>query len=447
MGAGYLRDPWATVESPEDNRFEKLSSPGKPQNQVSKEKGIMRGAVPWDELLRSDGADGGRILVAILGVVYDASDEKGRGFFGAGGPYAVMAGHDATFMLANMSLKPADADRFVGYGADDLQAIAEWIAYFDSSYGRYGWLVGAPASHGATLRELPPVPRKKMGPNVYGGDGDDATQLARNAAAQDEYERALAACGELGRETAAPAAPAAPAAAVAAVAAVEAAPFSSAIFRANRHKHSLVMRGELMMRCVDGTIARKAYARFLAQLYYVYSELEAQLTLANADRVDGNPVAALHDPRLERLPALVEDLTTFLGSAWRELLPGPTLATIRYVARVAEVAAMGAAGRHRLAVHHWMRYGAGLAGGQFLRTSLARGLGMAGRGVRYHEFEQLGDSTAVSQFYHRNLKDWDGVGAHATEAERAAMFEEASLAFDLNIAMNDAVMPAGEAAL
>jgi hypothetical protein len=59
----------------------------------------------------------------------------------------------------------------------------------------------------ATLRELcRPVPRKKMGPTVYGADGDDATQLARNAAAPDEYERELAACGELGRETAAPAA-------------------------------------------------------------------------------------------------------------------------------------------------------------------------------------------------------------------------------------------------
>ena len=137
------------------------------------QKGIMHGTVPWDELQRSDGAVGGRILVAILGVVYDASDEKGREFFGAGGPYAVMAGHDATFMIANMSLKPADADRFVGYDADDLQAIAEWIAYFDSSYGRYGWLVGAPASHGATLRDaaraVPPRPAQEDGPDCLRG--------------------------------------------------------------------------------------------------------------------------------------------------------------------------------------------------------------------------------------------------------------------------------------
>ena len=44
------------------------------------------------------------------------------------------------------------------------------------------------------------------------------------------------------------------------------------------------------------------------------------------------------------------------------------------------------------------------------------------------------------------MRALDGVGDHATDEERSAMVEEAALAFELNIALNDAVM-AGVAAL
>jgi heme oxygenase len=422
--------------------------------------------VTGDELRRSNGEGGSRILVSVLGVVYDASGEKGREFFGAGGPYSAMAGHDATFMLANMSLRPADADRFVQYDQDDLQAIAEWIAYFDTGYERCGWLVDPSLRHTHTLRDLPFVPLKKMGPTAYGGDGDEATQRAKHAAAQDDYDRLLLSSGLSDKR------------ATAASAGVPAstAPFSSTIFHATRHHHNRVMRCELMARCVDGTISHKSYGRFLAQLHYVYGELEAQLEAqleappagdgvapscagsnqaqlavcggsgSSASGGGSNPVAALHDPRLARLPALAEDLAVFWGPSWRDLLPAPLLATIRYVARVSDLAAMAASGDgcglHRLAVHHWMRYGAGLAGGQFLRTSLTRGLKMQGRGVKYHSFE-LSD---VAAFYASYMRALDGVGDDATDEERSAMVEEAALAFELNIALNDAVM-AGVAAL
>lgn len=430
------------------------SLPGAPakQSQRGPDTSPKMRRVEGDELHRSNGEGGSRILVSVLGVVYDASGEKGREFFGAGGPYSAMAGHDATFMLANMSLKPADADRFVQYDQDDLQAIAEWIAYFDTGYQRCGWLVDPSLRHTHTLRDLPYVPLKKMGPTAYGGDGDEATQRAKHATAQDDYDRLLLSSG-LSDKRATAASAGAPASTAAAAAA---APFSSAIFHATRHHHNRVMRCELMARCVDGTISHKSYGRFLAQLHYVYGELEAQLEAqlavcgggrgSSASGGGSNPVAALHDPRLARLPALAEDLAVFWGPSWRDLLPAPLLATIRYVARVSDLAAMAASGDgcglHRLAVHHWMRYGAGLAGGQFLRTSLTRGLKMQGRGVKYHSFE-LGD---VGAFYASYMRALDGVGDHATDEERSAMVEEAALAFELNIALNDAVM-AGVAAL
>ena len=118
-----------------------------------------------------------------------------------------------------------------------------------------------------------------------------------------------------------------------------------------------------------------------------------------------------------------------------------------------------------------MRYGAGLAGGQLLRASLARGLGLSPRadgttpGIRYHQFEQLergvaGEprtggapvgvgfgSVGVAAFYEQYMRALDGIGARASPALRAAMQDEAAVAFDLNIALNDAVSAVASAAL
>ena len=106
--------------------------------------------------------------MSVLGIVYDVGDDKGRQFFAPPeGPYRAMAGRDATYMLATMSLKAGDADKFgVPYDADDRQALAEWIAYFDASYPRVGWLIG-PAPHSIGCAS-PPTARKRMGDTTYG---------------------------------------------------------------------------------------------------------------------------------------------------------------------------------------------------------------------------------------------------------------------------------------
>merc|ERR1719461_1011191 len=89
-------------------------------------------------------------------------------------------------------------------------------------------------------------------------------------------------------------------------------------------------------------------------LYHVYTELEHQLEQRSGDPL----IAALDDPpTLRRLANLKQDLEFFYGPDWESLLPSPSLHTIRYVTRISEVSDTP----HRLAVHHWMRYGGGLA--------------------------------------------------------------------------------------
>ena len=146
--------------------------------------------VTYAHLLSQNGDNGQAILVSCLGIVYDCSE--GEKFFGEGGPYRAMAGHDASYMLAKMSLKAEQADVFEWKLDDgDLQTLAEWVAYYDACYPRIGWLTERPTPHAVKLSDLPVVPRKKMGGNPYGG-GDAEVQKQQHVDAEREYDTFLA---------------------------------------------------------------------------------------------------------------------------------------------------------------------------------------------------------------------------------------------------------------
>ncbi len=55
------------------------------------------------ELVRFQGKDDTPIYVALRGVVYDVS--TGRGWYGPGSSYSLLAGHDASFCLAKMPVR------------------------------------------------------------------------------------------------------------------------------------------------------------------------------------------------------------------------------------------------------------------------------------------------------------------------------------------------------
>ena len=84
-----------------------------------------------------------------------------------------------------------------------------------------------------------------------------------------------------------------------------------------------------------------------------------------------------------------------------------------------------------------MRYGGGLAGGQFLKSALRATFKLQpsseGKtlGVRYHEFDAIGD---VQQYYISYLAKLDALSL--TEAERVEMRDEARTAFQLNLNLN-----------
>lgn len=97
-----------------------------------------------EELLKYNGTDDEHICVAVLGKVrndiktpislylqiYDVT--RGKSFYGPGGPYENLAGHDATRALANMDAKLVkdEYDDHSGLSVNDIDEAKNWADSF-----------------------------------------------------------------------------------------------------------------------------------------------------------------------------------------------------------------------------------------------------------------------------------------------------------------------------
>lgn len=359
-----------------------------------------------EELQRGHGSSSQRILVSILSDIYDVS--TGAEFFGPSGPYRVYAGHDATYCLATMSLKPADLDRFQYIlDDDDLQCLADWVAYFRVKYGpAVGRITGV--KHPLSLADLPTGkdPTKLIAQGHPAVDGTAQEKAAFNSEVKQASEDTTTKGEKL--------------------------PLSKWLITKTNDLHEQALRCEFMQHMMQRRVQRHDYAAFVAALYYVYTELEHQLE----EHAQEPLIQAIDDPRLRRLGNLEEDLAFFYGAHWATVMPSPSLWTIRYVARISDIATKP----HRLVVHHWMRYGGGLAGGQFLKAALKAGLRLkpqqeqtAVPGVRYHQFDALAEG--IQPAYESYLAALDTL--ELSDHQRQEMLEEARYAFQLNLHLNE----------
>ncbi len=93
-----------------------------------------------EELRAYDGAAGKPVLLAVKGIVFDVS--AGRGFYGKGGGYEMLAGRDASRALAKMSMDVADVDN---PSVDDLHererlSLDSWVERLKAKYKVVGRL-------------------------------------------------------------------------------------------------------------------------------------------------------------------------------------------------------------------------------------------------------------------------------------------------------------------
>jgi heme oxygenase len=185
-----------------------------------------------------------------------------------------------------------------------------------------------------------------------------------------------------------------------------------------------VVRDMILARVTPG-----AYVLFLRNLLPAYRALEAGLQDHWA-RSGAEGVGALHHPSLLRAATLERDLATLAGADWAQavvLLPE----AVRYAERVA--AAAGGEGMGLLA-HAYTRYLGDLAGGRVLRRRVCESLGLDDSALAFYAFPGIDDVSAFARAYRGTI---DALGARL--ATPRAVIEEASVAFQLNIELSEAV--------
>lgn len=197
-------------------------------------------------------------------------------------------------------------------------------------------------------------------------------------------------------------------------------PFSTALRERSRSAHSGSEHAGFMADLMRGKGTRDDYVALVAQHWFIYEALEAA-----AAKLAGDPVAApFITEKLTRLPALEADLAYLIGDDWRdEIVAVPT--TLRYVARINEIADAGWAGG--FVAHHYTRYLGDLSGGQFIGKLMARQFELGTNGIGFYVFDEIADPAAFKDVYREQLDaaPWD-----ASESER--VIDEVLLAYQFN---------------
>lgn len=178
------------------------------------------------------------------------------------------------------------------------------------------------------------------------------------------------------------------------------------------------------MKCfLKGIVEREPLGKLLADLYYVYSSLEAGMQQHQQHPVVGPMIF----PELERRAPLAADLAFYYGDDWQaQIAPSP--AGQHYVARLEAVSATYP---ECLVAHAYVRYMGDLSGGQGLRAIARSALNLPeAQGTRLHEFEAMPTPETRRAFKFRYR---DALNAlPVDEATIAAIVEEANFAFQLN---------------
>jgi len=207
------------------------------------------------------------------------------------------------------------------------------------------------------------------------------------------------------------------------------------IMRERTHDlHTRAERSGIVNDILRGKASRYGYALLLRNLLPAYRRLEAGL---DAHR-QSPAVSAAARRELYRAPALASDLTEIAGRDWESALPH--LAAGEQYERCIAAAAKGDG--TRLIAHAYTRYLGDLNGGQVMKRLLARSPGLRPQELSFYDFPQIEETEVFKTHYRCGLDD-----SAALIADIDAVVGEAMTAFELNIAVSEAVQQASAAAV
>lgn len=206
-------------------------------------------------------------------------------------------------------------------------------------------------------------------------------------------------------------------------------PLSSVLRQVTWGAHEEVESGPLEKALADGRLALDVYADLLAQSWAVYGVIE-RLAPAMANDTIAGPFVR---PEVFRLEHVERDLAYYWGPAWRdrvELVPE----TEFYVRRIDTVAASDPVA---WIAHGYTRYLADLSGGLVIDKAIADAYGLEQDGRWLYTFDLPAgvDPKTWKNAYRQLLNVLDLPTATAVR-----LVEEALIAYQCNIALNDALV-------
>ena len=177
-----------------------------------------------------------------------------------------------------------------------------------------------------------------------------------------------------------------------------------------------------LMKCVlKGIVDRDIFAKYLGNLYYVYSELEAAIE----SNLKHPFIRALYFPELNRKAFLEKDMVFYYGNDWCSLVT-PSPVTQTYINRIREVSATEPA---LLLGHAYTRYMGDLSGGQMFQKVVQMALKLSVyEGTSFYNFEEIPDKNAFKNKYRQALNE---LPVDDTTANR--IIAEANNGFKLNM--------------
>ncbi|MEB3215698.1 MAG: heme oxygenase (biliverdin-producing) [Nostocales cyanobacterium 94392] len=179
------------------------------------------------------------------------------------------------------------------------------------------------------------------------------------------------------------------------------------------------------MKCfVKGVVDRSCFAKFLSNLYLVYSELEAAI-----ETNKNHPcINVIYFPELNRKGNLEQDLQFYYGSNWQNEI-APLISAKNYVSRIRELSVKQP---ELLIGHAYTRYMGDLSGGQMLQKVVQSTFNLVGyQGTSFYNFEQIPDKKAFKDKYREAL---DKVPVDDITANKIVAEANNSFQFNMQIA-------------
>lgn len=213
---------------------------------------------------------------------------------------------------------------------------------------------------------------------------------------------------------------------------------ASQLREGTKHSHTMAENTAYMKCFLKGIVEKEPFRKLLANLYFVYSTLEAELL-----RHRNHPVVGLiYFPELNRTANLEQDLAFYYGDRWQEEIV-PSEAGKIYVDQIREISNSEPV---LLVAHAYVRYMGDLSGGQALKNIVRSALNLPpDRETKFYEFDAFPSVEARKAF---KIKYRDALNSLPVDDELAEkIVAEANDAFSLNRNVMHALEPEVKAAI